>query len=199
MILSREAETRHIVALGVTGSGKSTALRGLMYTALRRGDRHVVADPDGSAMRLFWRPGDVILNPFDARSARWDMLAELREETDYRFLGDAVLPSAGSGAQDEWIGYAREIFIACLRTWHRNGFGSAEQFFNALATAERDKLALLCEGTAAQHYFAAGNERMLGSILGTMAPRVEIMRQVARVGGEGFSVRSWVRTEGPGT
>jgi hypothetical protein len=23
-----------------------------MYTALRRGDRHVVADPDGSAMRL---------------------------------------------------------------------------------------------------------------------------------------------------
>ena len=199
VILSREAETRHIVALGVTGSGKSTALRGLMYTALRRGDRHVVADPDGSAMRLFWRPGDVILNPFDARSARWDMLAELHEETDYRFLGDAVLPSAGSGAQDEWIGYAREIFIACLRTWHRNGVGSAEQFFNALATAERDKLALLCEGTAAQHYFAAGNERMLGSILGTMAPRVEIMRQVARVGGEGFSVRSWVQTEGPGT
>lgn len=198
VILSREAETRHVVALGVTGSGKSTALRGLMYTALRRGDRHVVADPDGSALRLFWRPGDVILNPYDARSLRWDMLAELREETDYRFMGDAVLPAAGRAPQDEWIGYAREIFIACLRTWHRNGLGPAEQFFDALATADRDKLALLREGAAAQHYFAAGNERMLGSILGTMAPRVEIMREAARAGGAAFSVRRWVREAGRG-
>ena len=199
LILMWEAETRHVVALGVTGSGKSTAIRGLMYTAMCRGDRHVVADPDGSAMRLFWRPGDVILNPFDVRSVRWDALAELREETDYRFLGEAVLPPTGGGTQDEWLGYAREIFIASLRSWHRNGLGSAEQFFDTLATAEREKLALLCEGTAAQHYFAAGNERMLGSILGTMAPRVEIMRQAARVGGAAFSVRNWIRAEGRGT
>ena len=199
LTMSREAETRHGVALGVSGSGKTTAIRGLMYTALCRGDRHVVADPDGGTMRLFWRPGDVILNPFDARSVRWDALAELREETDYRFLGEAVLPPAGGGAQDEWLGYAREILIAALRSWHRNGLGPAEQFFDALATAEREKLALLCEGTAAQHYFAAGNERMLGSILGTMAPRVEIMRQAARAGEAAFSVRSWIRAEGQGT
>jgi type IV secretory pathway TraG/TraD family ATPase VirD4 len=197
--LGREAEVRHIAAIGVTGSGKSTALRGLMHTALARGDRHVVADPDGSALKHFWRPGDAVLNPFDARSVKWDMLAEIGEETDYRFLGDAALPAPAKGAaHDEWVGYAREIFIACLRTWHKSGLGSSGAFFDALATAGRDQLAMLCEGTAAYHYFAEGNERMLGSIMGTMAPRLEIMRQAAAARGELFSVRRWIR-EGRGT
>jgi type IV secretory pathway TraG/TraD family ATPase VirD4 len=66
-----------------------------------------------------------------------------------------------------------------------------------MATAGRDKLALLCEGTAAHHYFAEGNERMLGSIMGTMAPRLEIMRQAAAAPGPLFSVRHWIR-EGRG-
>jgi hypothetical protein len=193
-VVGREAEVRHIAAIGVTGSGKSTALRGLMHTALARGDRHVVADPDGSALRSFWRPGDAILNPFDARSVKWDMLAEIREETDYRFLGDATLPAPAKGtAHDEWVGYAREIFVACLRTWHKNGLGPSDAFFDMMATAGRDKLALLCEGTAAYHYFAEGNERMLGSIMGTMAPRLEIMRQAAAAPGGLFSVRRWIR------
>jgi hypothetical protein len=198
IVLGREAEVRHIAAIGVTGSGKSTVLRGLMHTALARGDRHVVADADGSALRSFWRPGDAILNPFDARSVKWDMLAEIREETDYRFIGDAALPAPAKGAaHDEWVGYAREIFIACLRTWHKNGLGSSDAFLDAMATAGRDKLALLCEGTAAHHYFAEGNERMLGSIMGTMAPRLEIMRQAAAAQGARFSVRHWIR-EGRG-
>jgi len=171
----------------------------LMHTALARGDRHVVADPDGSALKHFWRSGDAVLNPFDARSVKWDMLAEIGEETDYRFLGDAALPAPAKGAaHDEWVGYAREIFIACLRTWHKSGLGPSAAFFDAMATAGRDQLAMLCEGTAAYHYFAEGNERMLGSIMGTMAPRLEIMRQAAAAQGELFSVRRWIR-EGRGT
>ncbi|MGH7050829.1 MAG: hypothetical protein ACREFS_08935 [Acetobacteraceae bacterium] len=54
-----------------------------------------------------------------------------------------LLPPAGGGAQDEWLGYAREIFIASLRSWHRNGLGPAAEFLDTLAAAEREKLALL--------------------------------------------------------
>jgi len=63
--------------IGVTGSGKSTVLRGLIHTALVRGDRHVVAGPVSSALRHFWR-GDVILNPSDARSVKfWRLVTRL--------------------------------------------------------------------------------------------------------------------------
>ena len=44
--LSREDETMHVAAIGATGSGKSTALRALMSDTMRRGDRHIVADPE---------------------------------------------------------------------------------------------------------------------------------------------------------
>jgi len=39
----------------------------------------VIADPDGSYEKAFYNPqrGDVISNPFDARSARWSVLGNL--------------------------------------------------------------------------------------------------------------------------
>lgn len=70
-------EAKHFKLIGTTGSGKSTAIRELIDRALARGDRAVIADPDGGYLASFYDSarGDVILNPFDARSARWDLFA----------------------------------------------------------------------------------------------------------------------------
>jgi hypothetical protein len=43
-----EDETKHFKFMGTTGAGKSTAMRELLDGALKRGDRAVVADPDGA-------------------------------------------------------------------------------------------------------------------------------------------------------
>ena len=42
-----EDETKHFKFMGTTGSGKSTVMRELLDGALKRGDRAVIADPDG--------------------------------------------------------------------------------------------------------------------------------------------------------
>jgi hypothetical protein len=57
--------------IGTTGTGKSTAIRELLTGAIARGDRAIIADPDGSYRQLFYNPtrGDVILNPYDASAA----------------------------------------------------------------------------------------------------------------------------------
>ncbi len=198
VVLDREDEVRHFAAVGITGSGKSTALRDLMHSALARGDRHVVADPDGGAMALFYRRGDTVLNPFDARSGKWDILAEIQDDSDYQFLADSVLPHTGVSSRDEWVSYAQQIFAGCLRGWHENQLGSSDEFFTAVATARTDTLAELCKGTAAHRYFEPGNERMLGSIMGALAPVLDNLRQLARIEGPPFSVRRWVR-EGTGS
>jgi hypothetical protein len=64
-------EANHFKFMGTTGTGKSTVMRELLHAALWRGDRAVIADPDGGYLSRFYDPrrGDVILNPFDARSA----------------------------------------------------------------------------------------------------------------------------------
>jgi DNA helicase HerA-like ATPase len=55
-------ETKHFKVVGTTGSGKSTAIRELVKGALARGDRAIIADPDGGYLGRFYHAdrGDVI-------------------------------------------------------------------------------------------------------------------------------------------
>ncbi|QKS01865.1 type IV secretion system DNA-binding domain-containing protein [Sphingomonas sp. CL5.1] len=192
--LSREDETMHVAAIGATGSGKSTALRALMGDALRRGDRHIVADPEGASMDVFLAPGDVILNPFHTRCARWDLLAEIERPGDHAFLAQSLLPHLGIGEHDQWITYAQQLLAAALENFGRMGLGTTSDLINMLASGSIAELKLLCQGTAAARYFEPGGERMLASILGTLAPAVGNLRFIASLEGEPFSIRRWVRS-----
>jgi hypothetical protein len=40
-------ETKHFKLIGTTGTGKSTAIQEMLTVALARGDRAIIADPDG--------------------------------------------------------------------------------------------------------------------------------------------------------
>lgn len=192
--LSREDETMHVAAIGATGSGKSTALRALMADAIRRGDRQVVADPDGAAMSAFFEPGDVILNPFDRRCARWDLLGEIERPGDHAFLAQSVLPHLGIGEHDQWISYGQQLLAAALENFGRLGLGTTSDLITMLASGSVAELKLLCQGTAAARYFEQGGEKMLASILGTLAPAVGNLRFIAELDGEPFSIREWVRS-----
>ena len=77
-------ETKHIKLIGTTGTGKSTAIREILGAALERGDRAIIADPDGGYASRFYdeRAGDVLLNPFDPRTAQWDLFGEIRSPYD---------------------------------------------------------------------------------------------------------------------
>jgi len=50
-------ETKHFKLIGTTGSGKSTAIREVLRTALARGDRALIADPDGGLPAAVLRSG----------------------------------------------------------------------------------------------------------------------------------------------
>lgn len=191
--LSREDETMHVAVIGATGSGKSTALRGLMADALRRGDRQVVADPEGASMAAFHAPGDIILNPFDPRCGRWDLLSEIERPSDYAFLAQSLLPHVGGGDHDQWITYAQQLLAAAMESFVTLHLGTTEAFVTLLATARISELKALCAGTPAARYFEDGGERMLASILGTLAPAVGHLRLIAAIDGEPFSVRQWIR------
>jgi type IV secretory pathway TraG/TraD family ATPase VirD4 len=191
--LTREDETMHIAAIGATGSGKSTALRGLMADAMRRGDRHVVADPDGASLSAFFRTGDIILNPFDPRCARWDVLGEIERPSDYAFLAQSLLPHLGAGDHDQWISYAQQLLAAAMENFVTLELGSSADFATMLAEAKLGELKQLCTGTPAARYFEEGGERMLASILGTLAPAIGHLRLINAVDGDPFTIRRWIR------
>jgi len=198
VVLKSLDEVSHFLAAGVTRVGKSLALRELIYTALARGDRVLVADPDGGAMKFFYKAGDVILNPYDDRSSKWDLLGEIEEESDYEHLAATLLPFSGSKEAEQWEQWAQDIFAVCLRYWHRNDVGTSDEFTAMMASASNEKLALLCEGIEAARVFKPGMEKVLGSILQTLATVIKDLRRVADGKGELFSMRQWIR-EGTGS
>ena len=120
--LAFEDEVKHFKFIGTTGTGKSTAIHEVLRGALARGDRAVIADPEGGYLARFYERsrGDVILNPFESRSVKWDLFGEIRTPYDIDQLARALIPDEG-GADRAWRGYARTFFSAVARQAHGAG------------------------------------------------------------------------------
>jgi Type IV secretion-system coupling protein DNA-binding domain len=105
--LSRTIERLHFLIGGTTQSGKTVTITEMLAGALKRGDRVVVADPNGGYYARFGRKEDVILNPFDSRSVGWSIFNEIQKRYDVERYARSVIPDARSAQDYEWHRYAR--------------------------------------------------------------------------------------------
>jgi type IV secretory pathway TraG/TraD family ATPase VirD4 len=192
-------ETKHFKFIGTTGTGKSTAIEEILRTALARGDRAVIADPDGGYLRRFYDAGrgDVILNPFDERSRKWDLFAEIKNSYDVDQLARALIPDH-EGGDRSWRGYARTFFGAVTRQAHEAGTTDVGELYRLLVVARPAELRALVEGTPAQPFLDEHNSRMFDSIRSVTSSAVGAIDYVARQRAPNFSIRDWVSQESPG-
>ena len=188
-------ETKHFKLIGTTGAGKSTAITELLSGALRRGDRAIIADPDGGYMRRFFdaRRGDVILSPFEPGGAKWDLFGEIREEYDIDQLALALIPDH-EGQDRSWRGYARTLFSAVTSQARAAGVSEVKKLFELLVVSKKSELEILVAGTPAQPFFEAHNDRMLDSIRSVLSSSVDALQHVARQESPPLSVKQWVRS-----
>jgi type IV secretory pathway TraG/TraD family ATPase VirD4 len=188
-------ETKHFKMIGTTGTGKSTAIRELLEGALARGDRAVIADPDGGYLNRFYDPtrGDVILNPFDPRAHTWNLYGELTQPHDVEQLARSLIPDQ-EGSDRSWRGYARTFFTAVTRQTHDAGIRDLSELYRLLTSASTDELRILTKGTPAQPFLEGGNERMFGSIRSVTGASLTALDYLSTQTGPPVSVRDWVRT-----
>ncbi|HET9106973.1 MAG TPA: type IV secretion system DNA-binding domain-containing protein [Steroidobacteraceae bacterium] len=194
-----EEEAKHFKLIGTTGTGKSTAIRELLAGALERGDRAVITDPHGDYLERFHDAGrgDVILNPFDARSLRWDPFAEVREPYDAEQLASSLIPSTEDASGREWRGYARTFLTAIVRRCHEAGRHDAAALWRLIAMAPSAELRPLVAGTPAQPFLEPENARMFGSIRSVAGSAAAALEHVQSQRSRAFSVRDWIE-EGRG-
>ena len=192
--LSVADESKHFKLIGTTGTGKSTAITELLSGALARGDRAVIADPDGGYLHRFYdaNRGDFILNPFDARSAKWDLFAEVRAPYDVEQLARSLLPDH-EGTDRSWRGYARTFFTAVTRQAHAAGVRDVGELYRLLVVADTRELRTLTAGTPAQPFLEEHNGRMFESIRSVTSSAVGALEYVATQQGRSLSVRDWVQ------
>lgn len=195
VVLDPEDETKHFKLVGTTGTGKSTAIRELLGAALARGDRAVIADPDGGYLRHFYdgARGDVILNPFEPASARWDLFAEITEAHDVEQLARSLIPDH-EGPDRSWRGYARTFFSAVTEQAHSGGVRDVRELYRLLVVAGTSELKTLVAGTPAQPFLEEHNGRMFDSIRSVTSSAVTALSYVSRQqSGAPFSVRRWTQ------
>jgi hypothetical protein len=192
-------EAKHFKLIGTTGTGKSTAIRELVRGALARGDRAVIADPDGGYVREFHVAdrGDVILNPFERGAVKWDLFAEIDTAYDVDQLARSLIPDQAGGDRS-WRGYARTFFTAVARQVHEAGIRDPRELYRLLVVAEAAELRTLVQGTPAQPFLDEHNTRMFDSIRSVTSDAVAALDYAASDAAGSQSVRRWVRDEQPG-
>ena len=197
--VSASDETKHFKLIGTTGTGKSTAIHEILEGALARGDRAVIADPDGGYARRFHdRPrGDVILNPFDERSVKWDLFGEIRTPYDVDHLARSLIPDQ-DGSERSWRGYARTFFTAVTRQAHAAGVTDVAELYRLLVAADTKELRAMVHSTPAQPFLEEHNSRMFDSIRSVTSSAVGALEYVSQQSGPAFSIRRWIAEERPG-
>ncbi|EGD4232502.1 type IV secretion system DNA-binding domain-containing protein [Salmonella enterica subsp. enterica serovar Meleagridis] len=191
-----EVENLHFSISGTTGTGKSTIFNELIFKSIKRGGKNIVLDPNGDFLKKFYRPGDIILNPYDKRTKGWVFFNEIRRSYDYERLVNSIVQESPDMATEEWFGYGRLIFSEVSQKLHSlYSTVTMEETIHWACNVEQKKLKEFLTGTPAEAIFS-GSEKAVGSarfiLSKNLAPHLKMP--------EGnFSLRDWLNDERPGT
>lgn len=189
--MPRSVEPLHLMVNGSTGTGKSVLLRELAFSAMMRGDRTVIVDPNGDMLSKFGRPNDVILNPYDLRTKGWSFFNEIRNDYDFQRYALSLVPRGKTDEAEEWAGYGRLLLRETARKLALMGNPSVRELFRWTTIANPEDLKAFLSGTVAESLFVGSSEasKALSSarfVLSDKLPEHLNMPQ-----GD-FSIRSWL-------
>lgn len=184
-------ETLHLLLNGATGTGKSVLLRELVYSAILRGDRLVIVDPNGDMYSKFGRDKDVLLNPYDIRTQGWSFFNEIRSDYDFQRYALSLVPRRPSEDAEEWANYGRLLLRETARKLDRIGQPSIRELFKWTTIIPPDQLRDFLEGTLAESLFVGSSEatRALSSARFVLSDKLS--EHVSMPDGN-FSIREWL-------
>jgi hypothetical protein len=202
-----EKSVNHFMAVGTTGSGKTTILRLLMQDALPQvgtGDcRALVYDAKQDMVAILSGivPMErvVIMNPFDSRCVRWDMAVDLDEPRTILEAVTILFPKVPDSTQffhDACVSITYHVLLS----WHLSGF--QYQFADLLRVLKRYDymVQVLRQHDQTQHiikqYFA--DKKLRHNILASLAVRVLPYDHIAACwerATDSFSIKEWSEGE----
>lgn len=194
--IPRSFEVLNFLIAGAPGTGKSTAIAPMISVMRERGDRVFVADARGDYLRRFYRPGDLILNPRDARSIPWSPLAEIHAVEDAAMVARSLIPD-GEGRDASWHRWAQQMLEGVLLHALREKLQNAE-IVRLMMVAPRDELRERLQGTPAAGLLSEESRggNMFGDIRTTASPYIKSLNWLPPDAGvEAFSLRRWARDE----
>lgn len=167
-------EPLHFLLNGATGTGKSVIITNMILDILKRpDDRMIIIDPNGEMFSKFGKKGDVLLNPFDARTKGWNIFNEINKDYDFDKRCKSIVPVGKDANSEQWNSYARVLLKAAMQ--YEQGLGGVPSMRNVqdmIALKETKELKKMLAGTDAMTLFVEGADRALGSAKFTLGDRL---------------------------
>lgn len=188
-------EQTHLMAIGTTGTGKSTMLRELVAQIRARGGKAVIFDLTGTFIETFYDPArDVILNPFDRRCPHWSIFNDCETRAEFTAAAEALIPHDGGGGEPFWVQAGRLLLVeACVRLAQHGHATNQALHDHLMVPALRDVHTLLQNSVAAPltDPQAARMAESIRAVLNTNITAIECLP----ASGEDFSIKRWVTDE----
>jgi len=195
--LVKGTETHHILVSGATGTGKTNTYHALLPQIRKLGQRALIVDITGEFVEKYYRHGqDVLLNPFDSRSASWNPWCECSDDADFKSLAQSFIPSSYREDDNFWRDGAQEIFYAALK---ETSFRCKTSSLSKLLLHDSlSSLSTYLKGTTAASYLDLSSEKTAGSFRAVAATFLKSLEFVPDTQSP-FSIRQWVTDEKPGS
>ena len=186
--IPRDEESSHFLFAGGPGMGKSVAISSMLETIRARGERAIVYDPTGEYLQWFYRPGDRILNPLDARSEPWTPWSDADNRADFEALAGGLI--ADDERQPFFPQSARALLVAILETTK-----SVSEMTRMIMASENEELKELVKKCGL--IGLVGSDQTFSNSRASMTAPTTCLRYLrdTRPGEMPFSIRQWVMGE----
>jgi len=190
-------EAQGLLFSGATGAGKTTAIMACLSIAIARQDRVIVTDQNGVLMAHYQPSNNILLlNPFDARTKNWSLLAEMKSIYDAPRLAKSTIPDAVGAESKQWTMYAQQMLSAVLERLYLQGNATNADLLRYFRPEGQADLRSLLSGKTASALFIPGNERLaanVGGVLGMYLSPHEYLDPQA--GATSFSITRWIKED----
>lgn len=189
-----DAEVKHMMISGTTGSGKSNMMNHLLKAIRERGDKAVIVDTTGGFVEKFYDSKvDIILNPFDARSTDWCLWSEpLRQVYEFEDMAESLIPPTLHG-DPFWVNASRQMVSEVLKhavTYNK----TLSEALEILMTKDLHLSKTFFKGTSVAALFSKEMEKTALSIRTTLATYLRCLF-ILKDNTHGFSIDQWVKDD----
>ena len=192
-------EETHTLVIGSTGAGKTVLISDLVEQIRQRGDRAIIFDKKCDFTSWFYDPAkDFILNPFDKRGVKWNLLGEVENNSQIKTIAECFIPSKGhyAGESKVWDEAARIVFTNIVEKLltTQNDLTNRE-IADKILKQNMTKIAALVKGTYAESIIDLNSPKTAASVLFVLSTYFNSLRIDNAKTDESFSIKKWIKTQ----
>lgn len=192
--ISQERETKHLLIMGSSGSGKTNIIWHVLKEAILRKDRIVIFDSKGDFTSEL--SSLCLLAPWDPRSLAWDVARDCVGPLDAQALAARLIPD--SDKDPIWPNASRAVLVALII--HLQTSKPGEWTFpdlRALLHLPIEDLRLMAqqhnpEALRSLEEGSKTTQSILINLMAFMAPVVDMARAWSNPAQQRFSMKDWI-------